>query len=494
MPQSYEILLIYPGERFPQPRLPVSLLALASYLSAHGHSCKIIDERIDNVTSQNIKAAAIIGISTMSGMQLKAAIKTAVRIKKLRPDSVIVWGGAHPSAFPEQTAQSRLVDYVVKSEGEQAFLTLCERILQKKSIDDIPALTYKRGASIVDNPVADAWIEPGQLPFPRYELFDLTKYADYSDGLSYETSRGCPFRCSFCYVDYFHKRKWRGKSVEKVVADLSRIKKDIGVKKVVFVDDNFFGNRTRSMEICSRMAGNGLALRWTATARADFLAGCSKEEMLLLQRSGCEILSVGAESGSEATLNEIKKDITTQQVKTAVQNCVTNKIMPAVSFIIGLPGEQAIDRKKTIDFADDLLRIGTNVEINGLFLYAPYPGTPLFTKALRYGYQPKQSLEKWKGWSFSDSRNNPWFSAGERRVLDAISSISRFKYFYHRFEFYSEDFRREKLRSPWVRCAYYVLIKPFSRIVDWRWQHRFFLYAFEVALWKKLTQALFKIT
>ena len=107
------ILLIYPGQRIAKPRFPMSLVALASYCIVHGFACRIIDERIERLSDDDIRAADIIGISTMSGMQLGSAIKTAKRIKEIHFHSFLVWGGAHPTSFPVQTAQSSLVDCVV---------------------------------------------------------------------------------------------------------------------------------------------------------------------------------------------------------------------------------------------------------------------------------------------------------------------------------------------------------------------------------------------
>jgi len=488
-----DILLIYPGGQMPKPRLPMSVLVLATHCKSQGYKCKIIDERINYLSDDDIKSAGIIGISTMSGLQLKSAIKTAKRIKDIRPSVPLIWGGVHPTSFPKQTAKSQLVDCVVKGEGEKPFLQLCDKIFNNKDYSEVVALTFERDGQIIDNQVADNWINIEELKFPNYDLLDIKKYADYEDGLSYETSRGCPFRCTFCYVENFHKRQWRGKSVDKVIRDITRIKNDIGVKKLVFVDDNFFGNKKRSLDICSQMSAKNIELRWNATARADFLAGCSEFDMKRLKNSGCEILSIGAESGSASILTKVKKDITTDQTKQAVAKCVENNIMPTVSFMIGLPFEKDSDLEDTMLLADQLMNMGKNVEINGLFIYVPYVGTSLFETALSYGYKPKNSLEKWSDWSFSDSRNNPWIKPRQRGKYDVISAIARFKYLYHRFEYYSAAYRKEKLKSPIARIAYRILIKPFARIVDWRWRNRYFAFAIEISIWKWLTYRMFKV-
>lgn len=491
--QSADILLIYPGVRVPKPRLPMAVLALASHGVPQGYKCKIVDERTSDLDDEDIKQAEIIGISSMSGMQLKSAIRTAGRIKKLRPEVPLVWGGAHPSAHPEQTVQSPLVDFVVKGEGEEAFLRLSEKILRNQDYSDLPAILFKQNGHVVDNPVADEWIDMDKLQFPMYELLDITKYADFEDGLSYETSRGCPFRCTFCYVEYFHKRKWRGKSTDKVIAEMKKIQNDIGVKKLFIIDDNFFGNRKRSFEICSQMITSGLPFKWVGTARADFLFKCSNEDMDTLKKSGCERLSIGAESGSERILKRIKKDITTEQIKGAVKKCVSNNIMPVVSFVIGLPFAEDMDLEKTLDLYDEIMSCGKNVEINGLFMYTPYAGTPLFEESEKYGYKPQKSLDEWSDWNFSDSTNNPWLNPDMRKKIEAVSSISRFKYMVHRFELYFDEYKKQKLKSPFIRLGFFLFVRLFAKIADLRWRHRFFAFAFEWALWRKLTYIIFKV-
>lgn len=489
----FDIFLVYPGQRMAKPRLPMSVLALASYCREHGYRCKIVDERVEFLDENDIASASVIGISTMSGMQLRSAIATARRIKRKNPSVPLVWGGAHPSSFPEQTAKSPLVDCVVKGEGEEVFLRLCERILNKRAFDDIASITFKRDGEIIDNPKEGQWLDMDDLPFPSYELFDMKRYADYEEGLSYESSRGCLFRCTFCYVEYFHHRQWRGKSVKKVIDELQRIKKEIGVKKIAFVDDNFFGDKKRNIEICSQMIEKSIDVQWASSARADFLSRCSQGEMALLQKSKCEILSIGAESGSPHVLAEIKKDITPQQIKDAVRACVDNAIMPTVSFVIGLPFETENDLEQTLLLYDELMAMGNSVEANGLFLYVPYAGTSLFATAIQFGYRPKENLEAWGEWNFSDVSNNPWISPRLRSKYTAISSIARFKYLRHRFEFYSEEFKRRKLQSPLTRWLYRLCIGPFAAIVEWRWRRRFFLFPIELYVWRKLTYTLFKI-
>lgn len=236
-----------------------------------------------------------------------------------------------------------------------------------------------------------------------------------------------------------------------------------------------------------------VSLKWSATARADFLAKCSDEDMDIIKKSGCEILAMGAESGSKRILEKIKKDITPEQIKNAVKKCVSNDIMPTVSFIIGFPFEEETDLRDTLDVYDQLLAFGEIVEINGLFIYVPYAGTPLFETAIGYGYEPEKNLAAWANWKFSDSKNNPWIKPTMRKKVEAISSIARFRYLRHRFEFYSDEYKKQRLKSPFMKLGFVLFVSFFGKVADFRWKHRTFAYALEWVLWRKLTYKIFKV-
>ncbi len=116
-----DILLIFPGEEGVLPRLPLAILSLASYLRKNKISVDILDTKVDDYVNINYDNYSCIGISSMSGEQLKAALEVAKHIKK-NYDAILIWGGPHVSFFPDQSIKSKYVDVVVKKEGERALL------------------------------------------------------------------------------------------------------------------------------------------------------------------------------------------------------------------------------------------------------------------------------------------------------------------------------------------------------------------------------------
>ena len=243
----------------------------------------------------------------------------------------------------------------------------------------------------------DYLIDLNLLDIPAYDLIDLSKYNDSleSNGISYESSRGCPYACTFCYVYIFHDRTFRGKSPEKVLEEVKYLKEVYDIKKLSFVEDYMWSTKNRALDQFKLFIEHDINVKWSGFCRADFLSRIKDEEMDIIADSGAEILSLGLETGSERMLKHIKKHITVDQAKTAVKRCADRGIMTECSFIIGMPTETEADVEESIKMYDILTNFSDNVEINGFFLYTPYPGVPLYDEALELGYTKNETLEEW---------------------------------------------------------------------------------------------------
>ena len=494
------VLLVYAGPRTSLPKIPMSVVVLASYLREHGFAARILDTRVESYEDLDLQDVFCVGISSMSGLQLQHSLEVARAIRYADPSLPLIWGGVHPSFFPEQTARSKCVDVVVRGEGEDSLLEVVRAIESGGSleracpelVEGIKGITYSMGGRTVSNSDRE-FMDLDRLPLPAYDLLTLDKYADLLDSFSYESSRGCPFRCKFCYNQNFHKRRWRAKSTEKVLNELETIISRYHPGKILFVEDLFPVSRRRTLEIGRGMIERKLGVRWTSYYRADQLSTYSDDDVALLSESGCDELSIGVESGSPRTLKIIGKDITPEQVIVSVRKCLKYDIMPVMSFIIGFPLETPEDMYQTLDFYDQLMALGDKVEINGLFVYSPYPGTPMYELAVEHGYQPFDSLEGWSEWNFDDLANTPWCEGKYREQLDAISTIARFRYFRHRLGLYPSQLRRGRLASGLNRFLYTLAGPVFGWLADFRWKHRFFSFPWEWKLWRKVVEQRFKV-
>ncbi|MCP4652153.1 MAG: B12-binding domain-containing radical SAM protein [Candidatus Omnitrophica bacterium] len=480
MDSKGKVLLIYPGPKTKLPRLPMSCIVLAAHLRQKNFQVDILDTRLDSLDNQDFSDYLCVGISSMSGVQLKHAVNAATSIKANYPNLPLVWGGAHVSFYPEISAADDLVDYVVRGEGEESFIEVIERVIINKEFQAIDGAIFYREGKCYSGGNRE-FIDPDTLAFPAYDLVDLAKYADYIEGFSYETSRGCPYRCRFCYNLLFHDRKWRKKSSEKVITELKRIKNDLGARKLYFIDDNFMVSLPRVKEICAGIKNEGI--NWAAAARANYLAKYDRSDFAVLKESGCLYLQCGAESGSVTELEHIHKDITPREIIDTAKNCIDGGIMPVFSFMIGMPNETEQDRLATLDIYDQIMKVSSKIEINGIFVYTPYPGTSLYAEALALGYQQNKTFQDWINWSFSDAKVIPWLNRKLRASLQAIETLSTYKFYIHRMNFYSKEFRRKKLGK--LGCFLYGLVIPVMNLsANFRWKHRFFDFAWEWRFWK----------
>lgn len=475
--RSKKVLLIFPGGAERKPRIPFSVIVLASYIRKHGFSPDILDTRIKDYKKINYSNYLAVGISSKTGEQLKWAVKIAKYIRK-KSKVPIIWGGPHVSAYPIQTCKSKLADIVACSEGEESLLEIL-RTLEKNpenpNFQDIRGIVYKKNDKIIMNKERP-FIDMNKLELPAYDLVDLNDYQDSLNYLTIETSRGCPHRCSFCYVHEFHRRRWRIKSIDKIINEINRLIDIYNIKSFFICDDNFFADKKRVIDFSKRIVSLKKGIRFFTQGRADYWADFEEEELNVLRKAGFEFIAIGAESGSQRVLDIINKDITVEDILKATKNCVRHNIRPVLSFIIGLPGEKKEDLIKTLDLYIILKKMSNKIEINGIYLFTPYPGTPIYKEAVKSGYKPKNSLEEWADWTFSHASNLVWLKPKQRRYLNTISKIALFFFIIQRLNYYGAKFRKRKLGF-FKNILFSIASRTLKIDADFRWKKRFFSFA-----------------
>lgn len=485
------ILLTFPGNQENMPTMPVSVVVLASYLRKHKIPVEILDTRIENYKRIDFTKYSLIGISAKTGEQTSSAVKLCKYIR-LKTNVPIVWGGPHPTFFPKQTCSSKLADFVIIGEGEQTLLELTKYIQGKKKLENIKGLVYKKDNKIIVNSSRD-FLDMDKLEIPAYDLIKLEKYQDSITSFKMETSRGCPYRCDFCYTHQFHKRKWRSKSIKKVIEEIKYIIKRYKIREFGFCDDNFFVDKKRAIDIAKQIIANNLDIEIYTTARANYCAHFSNKELDLLSKAGFKYIAMGAESGSQDVLNMIHKDITCEDIILSAKNCVANNIIPAYSFVIGIPGETLKDVNKTIDIYLKLKKVSPKVEINGFFLFTPYPGTPIYHKAIEKGYKPFNTLEGWATWKFSDLSNMAWLNYKTKKHLQVLSKIILFLFIKDRLNSYGTIYKKEKLKKWYYKLLWEVGSQILKLNANYRLKKRRFSFGYEWILFGKIASTQFKM-
>ena len=208
---------------------PYGVLLMATELRKKGFDPSILHLERDEIDIakivESVSEDLFVGISTLTSNYLTVELEISEAIKREHGDKVkVVWGGHHPSLCPETTLKEDCIDYIVVGEGEEAIVSLAE-VLQKgekqngeqKHWRNEPGIGYREGNKNIINPKA---LLPDLEPHAyAWDLIDVEKYLNpefgYKRVLSYISSKGCPYTCTFCYNVEFNNRRWRGWSSEK---------------------------------------------------------------------------------------------------------------------------------------------------------------------------------------------------------------------------------------------------------------------------------------
>jgi anaerobic magnesium-protoporphyrin IX monomethyl ester cyclase len=465
------VLLVFPGKyKAPDPQIPLSLLHIASPLQLAGYNVRILDMRVENWRDFNVGEPVFVGISCMSGLQIRYGLEFARKVRSKKPDVPIIWGGVHPSLLPEQTAASEFVDVVVRGEGDMVVADLADALSSGEPLDKVRGITFKvNGAfrSTSDAETINMDEIPVELPF---DLLQLDKYPFLKTGrIHIQTSRGCPHRCGFCYNILFNKHAWRGKSAKRVLDEIEFLVQKFPQTKIIDpVDDNFFVDKKRVEDFCNGAISRGIKVAWRANCRFDYLSTYEEDFLKLLEKAGCVELDFGGETGSEPLQNFICKDITHEQILRSVENLKNwaPSIEPYASWMSGLPMETDADLRATFDLMDRMCELNPKMQHFGIFVYTPFP-SPILDQ-LPPEFKPPLSLEEWGDIDVFQFKP-PWHGKRQVEKLKAISAVARYK-------FYPQA--RISERGLGFKIGYGMV----SRMAGYRWKHRYFGFAVDLKI------------
>jgi len=408
--------------------LPLSLLCPATPLDRRGYRIKIIDEFANpawrSVFLDSLKEKPIcFGVTCMTGPQILHALAGCKIVRERYPDVPIVWGGIHASLLPEQTLENPYVDIVVTGEGEDTFQELVMALETGGPLSEVPGLCYKENGKVRSTGVRP-FVNLNEQPPLSYHLINLDHYRRRLfgiDHISFNSSRGCTFRCSFCWDPVMHKRKWRAMTPETVLDQLSRIIRDYNVRGFLFTDDHFFIDLDRAYRIVEGIVRSGLDISISKLQiRSDLIKKLDRDFLNLMVRAGVKRVSVGVESGSQRILDLIKKDLAVETIIEANLKLIPYPIVPVYLFMMGLPTETPEDFARSVRLAIRLTDENPRA-VKTFNIYTPYPGTELYELTVQLGLREPGRLEDWARFNF---RNIPdesgWISPEMKRLVRAL--------------------------------------------------------------------------
>lgn len=472
------VILIYPDTHNTDVNLlpPLSLLYIATPLKDE-FDITIIDQRVDKSWPETLKVALksghvlCVGISSMTGPQISGAIRAAEMVKEMHPSVPLIWGGVHPSLLPDQTIQNEFVDIVVVGDGEETFRELVLALFNNQDKKNVKGILFKDGEAIVRTP-ARGQFPIRSMPTLAYDLIDLQRYKStpaWTDkkSLPIITSRGCPFRCTYCYNTRFCQKEWTALSAGQTFEAIHGLVTKYDISGVFLLDDNFFVDLHRVRDIARLIIRNGLDISiYNANCRVDSIIAMDADLLNLLKCAGFDQIFIGVESGSQSVLDKIKKDITVEQVLEANLKLRRAGIRPFFSFMAGFPFETIDDVKLTLALMRLLLKENSEAIIYCLQLFTPFPGTALYDLMCTMDVHLPASLEEWQTFSY-DKFNLDIFDRKHRRFIEDLQFYSTFM-----------DKKLSRDRSLPLRTIASIL----SGILDFRVSHGFYQFLYEISL------------
>jgi anaerobic magnesium-protoporphyrin IX monomethyl ester cyclase len=432
------VALINPMFRLPidtrtTPHLGLAYLAAVS--ERRGDEVRVYDADVEEQPLAAFLAEFrphLVGI-TANTPQVKQAWRTAAAIKQ-EMDIPVVLGGPHVSVASEDLDFESLrqppssdggqpgVDMVVRGEGEgpwveisdltdaflrdqPAFSAAALMSPERDLFSQVQGISYRTtDGQLHRNPDAPVISDLDSLPWPAYRYFKMDRYTNLqpatdsvpgSRSFSIMTSRGCPYRCTFCSQSIM-PIKWRARSAENVIEEWRHLVRELGALEIGVLDDSANIRKNRLHELADLLVAEQLNhVPWIFVngIRANL---ADLDLLVKLRKAGLKRTAFGVETGDEQMIIKIDKHIDHDTIRQAFKNAKAAGIETIGFFIIGLPGDTRESMQRTIDFAIEL-----DPMIANFSMMTPYPGTVVYEQVKQGG---RFLVHDWEDYVFFDTK------------------------------------------------------------------------------------------
>ncbi|RPJ07239.1 MAG: radical SAM protein [Spirochaetaceae bacterium] len=352
--------------RYNLPRL--GTIILATIMRDKGYDARVYfihEKELEKMDTQ----CDIAAISTITATAPQA-YRIADYFKRL--GKTVIMGGPHVTFLPEEALEH--ADYVNLGEGEESLPLLVRAIEEKTPLRDVPNLAFIQNGEMVCTEKKPFSAPLDTLPFPDFSLLDYGKQNRIRSRvlkriIPIQTSRGCPYDCTFCSVTGMFGKRYRYRSTESVLAELERYnpKND----KIFFYDDNFAANKKRTKELLRAMIDRGFKFKWSTQVRSDVAK--DTELLELMYQAGCRILYIGFESVDPVALEAMKKSQTAEEIRNAIKIIHKYGIFIHGMFIFGFDTDTKPSMRSTIRFA-----IKEGIDSAQFMILTPLPGSDFY--------------------------------------------------------------------------------------------------------------------
>jgi radical SAM superfamily enzyme YgiQ (UPF0313 family) len=443
--------------------MPLALVAVGSHLDPERYEVVIVDGRLEqdpeSAVVQHLEDAVCVGVTVLTGAPIRDAVRISRVVKRHRPNLPVVWGGWHPSMFGRECLEEASVDITVQGQGEATFAEIVDRLAAGEPLDDCAGCTYRDSDAVVRVNSARPVQDINTFRRHDYGLIDVQRYYDLKGKrqLDYISSQGCRFRCTFCADPFVYQRSWVSFTPERIGVEIEALWRRYGFDDVNLQDETFFTYARHVEAIAEEFLRRQLSISWAATMRADQCYRLPEEVFIKCKESGLRRVLIGVETGSQAMMDRIQKDIKLEHVFFAAERCRRHDVSVHFPFIVGFPGEDDESVKATLNVAKRLRAMSPDFQ-TPIFYFKPYPGSALTEEVVRNGHTLPCNLDEWTTFDFIGSAG-PWVSP-ERHQL-----VERFKFYQH---------------VAWDRVSAWK--RPLQKIARWRCNNDFYGFPVEKAV------------
>lgn len=341
--------------------LPLGLLVIAGCLREAGYAVCIIDDNLERkgaawVASQvRSQQADAVGISVnLATVQTTADICAALKETQIP----VFVGGPEVTANLGYVLEEIGAPFAIRGEGEVTTVEFLRELFGEGEFHQVRGLSYwddQRQRFVTNGP--RPWIDMDTIPLLPYDLIYLDRYdrsyAEFAAGKVevLNTSRGCPFQCTFCSNKYIWSNQYRTMSPQRMLDHVRHALDSTDATAIYFREDHFTLDTRRVREFCRLVQEEELKFEWGCESRVNNL---SLDLVQNMQFAGLSSMWFGIESGSDEVLRQLKKGTTVQQVREALQICRKAGVKVGFSVMLGIPRETRADLQKTVDLVFEL--------------------------------------------------------------------------------------------------------------------------------------------
>lgn len=437
---------------------PLGLAYIAGTVRDGGFDVQVIDgvgekldtrHRVDNdcymygLTPEETVAridddAEIIGVAFGFSFEWPACRDLTKLIRERFPDALLIGGGEHVTAVPEQSLRESALDIAILGEGEETALEIC-KAFEAGELDPSTIL----GAAYIDNE-GNAIINDRRprkrdlddIPLPAWDIMPIGNYMDRGYGFGINrgrsmpvlASRGCPYQCTFCSNPAMWTTRWVARDPDLLLDEMAMYQEKYGAQNFDFYDLTAIVKKSWIVEFCKKIEERGMKFTWQLPSGTRSEA-IDDEVAAWLYKSGCRNLSYSPESGSPSVLDRIKKKIKTESVLESINSSYRQGMSLKTNIMLGFPGETMKEVRETYAFIAKMAIAGADDV--AVWAFSPYPGSELFEQIYATG---RLKLDD----AYYDSL---------RSYADTSRTVS-----------YSENFSDEKLkRLRWIGVSIFYL-------------------------------------